>query len=189
MAPLVFIQMGGTIDKGYPRSLKGYAFEIGDPAAVRIAERARLDGDGLVFQSVCRKDSQEAGRLSGRHSRTVLCGELLKVTDEDRKQLLRCVLELKDKARVVVTHGTDTMITSAQALAAGLAAAARDLVVVFTGAMLPEEFRRSDADFNLGFATCAAQTAPRGVYVAMGGRLFQHDQVSRDEEGRFVGSS
>ncbi|CAK9068697.1 unnamed protein product [Durusdinium trenchii] len=168
MAPLVFIQMGGTIDKGYPRSLKGYAFEIGDPAAVRIAERARLDGDGLVFQSVCRKDSQE-------------------VTDEDRKQLLRCVLELKDKARVVVTHGTDTMITSAQALAAGLAAAARDLVVVFTGAMLPEEFRRSDADFNLGFATCAAQTAPRGVYVAMGGRLFQHDQVSRDEEGRFVG--
>eukprot|EP00913_Durusdinium_trenchii_P018208 g17106.t1 len=160
MAPLVFIQMGGTIDKGYPRSLKGYAFEIGDPAAVRIAERARLDGDGLVFQSVCRKDSQE-------------------VTDEDRKQLLRCVLELKDKARV------DTMITSAQALAAGLAAAARDLVVVFTGAMLPEEFRRSDADFNLGFATCAAQTAPRGVYVAMGGRLFQHDQVSRDEEGRF----
>ena len=32
------------------------------------------------------------------------------VTDEDRKQLLRCVLELKDKARVVVTHGTETWV-------------------------------------------------------------------------------
>lgn len=47
---------------------------------------------------------------------------------------------------------------------------------------LPEEFRRSDADFNLGFATCAAQTAPRGVYVAMGGRLFQHDQAGENRQ-------
>lgn len=58
--------------QGYPRSLKGYAFEIGDPAAVRIAERARLDGDGLVFQSVCRKDSQEAG-FTGREGWGWVC--------------------------------------------------------------------------------------------------------------------
>ena len=31
-AEILFIQMGGTIDKTYPKTKNGYSFEIGDPA-------------------------------------------------------------------------------------------------------------------------------------------------------------
>ncbi len=36
---ITFIQTGGTIDKDYPRSTKGYAFEISEPAVKRILEK------------------------------------------------------------------------------------------------------------------------------------------------------
>ena len=36
---ILFIQTGGTIDKDYPRSKGGYAFEFGEPATKRLLER------------------------------------------------------------------------------------------------------------------------------------------------------
>jgi L-asparaginase len=36
---ILFIQTGGTIDKDYPRSKGGYAFEFGEPAVQRLLER------------------------------------------------------------------------------------------------------------------------------------------------------
>ena len=38
---ILFIQTGGTIDKDYPHTTKGWAFEFGEPAANRIL--AKLD--------------------------------------------------------------------------------------------------------------------------------------------------
>ena len=48
----------GTIDKDYPKSVGGYAFEIGEPAVQKILCRARL-AIQVEYVTVCRKDSQD----------------------------------------------------------------------------------------------------------------------------------
>ena len=54
----------------------------------------------------------------------------------------------------------------------------------------PQRFRESDAPFNVGVAVGAAQVLPSGVYVAMGGAVFSHEQCVRDlESGAFVALS
>ena len=35
---IIFIQTGGTIDKDYPKTRNGWAFEIGEPAVDRILQ-------------------------------------------------------------------------------------------------------------------------------------------------------
>jgi L-asparaginase len=80
--------------------------------------------------------------------------------------------------RVVVTHGTDTMVETAAVLGgAGLAK-----TIVLTGAMVPFEVSTSDAVFNLGCAITAVQLLPRGVYITMNGRAFPWDRVRKDRE-------
>lgn len=49
----------GTIDKDYPKTNLGYAFEIAQPAVQRILPRARVGPDSCHVMSVCRKDSQD----------------------------------------------------------------------------------------------------------------------------------
>jgi L-asparaginase/Glu-tRNA(Gln) amidotransferase subunit D len=61
-----------------------------------------------------------------------------------------------------------------------LGGAALDKTIVLTGAMIPYSIANSDALFNLGFATAAAQTLPAGVYVAMNGRVFAWDKVTKN---------
>jgi L-asparaginase len=80
--------------------------------------------------------------------------------------------------RIVVTHGTDTMIETGRILGeAGLGK-----TVVLTGAMVPYSFTASDAVFNLGCAITAVQLQPPGVYVAMNGRVFPWDHVRKHKE-------
>jgi hypothetical protein len=54
---IAFVQTGGTIDKDYPRSTLGYAFEIADPAVERIiADASHVPlGIDLDFHTICRK--------------------------------------------------------------------------------------------------------------------------------------
>jgi L-asparaginase len=80
--------------------------------------------------------------------------------------------------RIVVTHGTDTMIETGKILGeAGL-----DKTIVLTGAMVPYSFTASDAVFNLGSSITAVQILPAGVYVAMNGRIFPADRVRKNRE-------
>jgi len=80
--------------------------------------------------------------------------------------------------RIVITHGTDTMVETDVVLGeAGLAK-----TVVLTGAMVPYIFNNSDAVFNLGCALTAVQLLPHGVYIAMNGRVFGWDRVRKNRE-------
>ncbi len=79
---------------------------------------------------------------------------------------------------IVITHGTDTMVETAQVL--GKAALAR--TIVLTGAMVPFAFGNSDALFNLGAAVAAVQLLPAGVWIAMNGRIFTWDNVRKDRD-------
>lgn len=157
---ILFLQTGGTIDKDYPRKQGGYAFEIGPPAALRILER--LDpAFSYEVQTVFQKDS-------------------LDIDAADRKAL-RQACETAAGDRIVITHGTDTLLASAAALD-GIPSK----VIILTGAMRPERFANSDAPINLGVAIGAVQCLPPGVYVAMHGQVLPWQACTRDPEtGQF----
>jgi L-asparaginase len=55
-----------------------------------------------------------------------------------------------------------------------------DKHIVLTGALQPAAFKGSDAEFNIGCALGALQCCPSGVYVAMNGRIFPHDNVAKN---------
>ena len=107
--------------------------------------------------------------------RTLMMIDSLDMTDADRSLIVGHCRQCEEP-RVVITHGTDTMVETAHALAAA------DLgkVIVLTGAMIPFAFGSSDGLFNLGSALSFAQTLPPGVYVAMNGRCFPWDRVHKN---------
>ena len=109
--------------------------------------------------------------------RTLMMVDSLDMRDSDRATVVESCRAC-DEARIVITHGTDTMAETARALAA----AALPKTIVLTGAMVPYAFGSSDGLFNLGSALSFAQTLPHGVYVAMNGRWFAADRVRKDRE-------
>ena len=108
---------------------------------------------------------------------TVMMVDSLEMTPGDRDTILKRCREASE-ARIVVTHGTDTMVETA----AVLAAAATGKSIVLTGAMVPWAFGSSDGLFNLGSALSFVQLLRPGVYVAMNGRCFPWDSVRKDRE-------
>lgn len=111
---------------------------------------------------------------------TVMMIDSLDMTDADRALIVdRC--RLADESRILITHGTDTMVDTARALAAAFPEAG-GRTIVLTGAMIPYAFGSSDGLFNLGSALSFAQVLPPGVYVAMNGRYFPWDRVRKNRD-------
>lgn len=151
---LLFVTCGGTIDKIYFDAKGEYA--VGPPQVAGLLEEANV-GFSYEIVPVVRKDS-------------------LEMTAVDR-EAVRAVIAGQGCRRVVVTHGTDTMIQTALALkGAGL----EGRTIVLTGSMQPARFRVSDAEFNIGTAVMAAQVLPPGVYVAMNGRIFDPEHSRKN---------
>ena len=110
--------------------------------------------------------------------RTLMMIDSLEMTDADRALVVEQCRQ-SEVDRLVVTHGTDTMVDTARAIAAaGLAGK----TVVLTGAMIPYAFGSSDGLFNLGSALSFAQVLPPGVYVAMNGQCFPWDEVRKNRD-------
>lgn len=149
---------GGTFDKVYYDALSD--FQIGDPMAGALLDEARVTF-AYQIDSLLKKDS-------------------LELTDDDRALTRDRVAACRDR-HVLITHGTDTMTHTADALA-GI----QGKVIVLTGAMQPARMRQSDAAFNLGLAIGALQLLPDGIYIAMSGRVFEAEHVKKNRaEGRF----
>jgi L-asparaginase len=69
---ILFIQTGGTIDKDYPRSKGGYAFEFGEePAAQRLIDRLNPSFYYKVTTAF-KKDSLEVTDLDRQLLATVI---------------------------------------------------------------------------------------------------------------------
>ncbi len=159
---ITFIQTGGTIDKDYPRTQGGYAFEITTPAVERILTSLN-PGFNYEVIPLLRKDSMD-------------------ITDEDRDVLLEKCTSL-DNDMIIITHGTDTLLDTAGVLSG----VGGGKVIVLCGAMKPERFKDSDAHANVGVAIGAVQTLDSGVYVVMHGQVFPWDRVTRNPStGKFV---
>ena len=152
------ITTGGTIDKVYFDATSEY--EIGEPTVPHVFREAGV-GIEWVLEPLMRKDS-------------------LDLTDDDRAAI-RAACGSAPEYAILVTHGTDTMAVTADALR-GIPGK----TIVLTGALAPARFRITDAVFNLGLALGAVQSKPPGVYLAMNGRVFDAGRVRKNREaGRF----
>ena len=149
---------GGTIDKVYFDAKSDY--QVGPPNIMTVLDGLNL-GFEYAIESILRKDS-------------------LELTQEDRQCIHAAVA--RDKAgKIIITHGTDTMVETA-----GVLADIKQKTIVLTGALEPALFKTSDAVFNIGCAVAAVQTLGPGVYIAMNGRVFSHDRVRKNVRmGRF----
>lgn len=158
---IVFVQTGGTIDKDYPHTTKGWAFEFGEPATNRILEKLSPSFDYRVVTAF-QKDS-------------------LEITDEDRKSLAE-LIQNSEENKFIITHGTDTLIETASFLSQQV----ENKLIILTGAMRPERFTNSEAPINVGCAIAAANLLDKGVFVTMHGIVKAHSDIKRNlETGAF----
>ncbi len=147
-----FITTGGTIDKIYFDALS--QFEVGESQISHILGEGLVEFDYDVVP-LLQKDS-------------------LDVTDDDRARLRQYIVD-DDAERYVITHGTDTMPETADALR-GI----EGKTIVLTGALSPARFKTTDAVFNVGMAVAAVQVATPGVYIAMSGQVFAAGEVRKN---------
>lgn len=152
MNPIKVFTTGGSIDKVY--STHSSQFEVGPAQAIAILDDANVGIDYAV-EALLAKDS-------------------LEITDHDRERIAGRV-RLETCKRILITHGTDTMVDTALALME-----IPGKVIVLTGAMQPAAFKRSDAAFNLGYALAALQILPEGVYIAMNGKVLDPRQARKN---------
>lgn len=161
MTEIALVTTGGTIDKDYFDALSDYkVVETIIPSLL-----ARIgSGVEMTASEICRKDS-------------------LEIVEEDRIALKACIESLP-QTKVLVTHGTDTMVESAQFLGR-----IPGKTIVFTGAMRPARFMDTDALFNVGVAIGALQSHAEGVYLAMSGQVFDPQTVKKNRAAQLFEST
>lgn len=154
MSIRVFVT-GGTFDKEYNELTGQLFFKDTHLPEMLVLGRSRLDVQ----------------------VRTLMMIDSLDMTDMDRELIAdhcsRC-----DSDMIVITHGTDTMSITAELLASRI----KDKTIVITGAMIPYKFGSSDGLFNLGSALAFVQALPKGVYVAMNGKVFNAGNVRKNKQ-------
>src|SRR3989344_4691132 len=152
---------GGTIDKVYSENKGTLNFSFGKQAIRVIGEeKVRLNFE-YDIERLLAKDS-------------------LEMTDEDRRLIKKaCEGAVADK--ILITHGTDTMIDTARILNT-----IQNKIIVLTGASQPYKFKESDAEFNVGVSIGALNVLDQGVYICMNGRVYQWDKCEKRSDGWFV---
>lgn len=154
MNPIKIFVTGGTFDKEYNE----------------------LNG-ALYFKKTHLHEMLELGRSQLIVDiETLMMKDSLEMSDDDRNSIVqRCFESNEDK--ILITHGTDTMVKTAKLLAAKI----NSKTIVLTGAMIPYKFGSSDGLFNLGSALSFLQSLPHGIYIAMNGNIFSWDNVKKNK--------
>nr|CAH8839834.1 unnamed protein product [Trichobilharzia regenti] len=165
---ILVIQTGGTIDKCYPKNIGGYAFEFGDSYAMEICEKYTIR------------------KYSKFHLIKPFLKDSLEITSENKLELANLLITTKYK-KILITHGTDTMIETGIYLTA-FEDQLKDKFIVLTGAFRPGVFKNTDADFNVAFAIGGlVMSKEPGIFIAMHGKFYRPHEVVRDvESGNFI---
>ena len=146
---------GGTFDKEYNMINGTLYFKETHLEQLLAMGRSRLDTD----------------------VKTLMLKDSLDMTQEDREIILEsCIKAPTD--RIIITHGTDTIVETATLLAKNI----KEKTIVLTGAIIPIKFGSSDGFFNLGSSLAFAQVLPHGVYISMHGRYFHWNKVKKNRE-------
>lgn len=154
--------VGGTIDKIYSDKKGTLNFSFSDKQAIlEIVENKLKLNFEFNIKRLLTKDS-------------------LEMNDEDR-ELIRKACESTIENKILLTHGTDTMIDTAKVLST-----IPNKIIVLTGASQPYKFRESDAEFNIGVAIGALNVLDQGVFICMNGRVYKWDKCEKRSDGLFV---
>lgn len=145
---------GGTIDKTYNKltgalEFKGSNFE-------------KMISQGLITKEITPE--------------TIMLIDSLEMSDSDREKILE-TCKKKSENKIIIGHGTDTMIETAQLLGKSKL----NKTIILFGSMVPFSFNNSDALFNFGSAVAAVQMMPVGVYLTMNGQIFDWNNVKKDK--------
>jgi len=146
---------GGTIDKEYDPLTGELTFSKSHLSNILSQVRCKAR---FVLEEVMLKDS-------------------LQMISSDREVILKRCVDCQEN-KIIVTHGTDTMVETGLILGSRI----KGKTVVLVGAMIPYAFGASDALFNLGWAFAAVQALRHGVYIAMNGKIFFWDNVRKNKE-------
>jgi L-asparaginase len=154
MESIQIFTCGGTIDKDYSAALDGYNFVINDSAIQEVLSHMNL-AFTFEYKMLLQKDS-------------------LDMTDADR-ELIREECAKCRHNKILITHGTDTMVQTAATLAQIIGK-----TIVLTGSMRPLAFAQTDAIFNLGTAIGALDQCGPGVWIAFSGKIYHWDQCQKN---------
>ena len=146
---------GGTIDKEYNPVTGELTFAKSHLTNMLNQVRCRAK---VVLEEIMLKDS-------------------LQMRSEDREEILKKCIDCPE-SRIIITHGTDTMVETARLLGKNV----KGKTVVLVGALIPYAFGASDALFNLGCAFSAVQALREGVYITMNGKILSWDHVRKNRE-------
>ena len=137
---------GGTFDKSYNHISGDLFFE-----KTHIPE--------MLERSKCRLNVDV---------KTLMMIDSLEMTKKDIEKIINECKKTKS-SRIVITHGTDTMVNTAEKIAEKI----NNITIVLTGSMIPYAFgSSSDGFFNLGSALSFVQTLENGIYIAINGQYF-----------------
>ena len=146
---------GGTFDKSYNHITGDLFFE-----KTHIPE--------MLERSKCRLNVDV---------KTLMMIDSLEMTKKDIEKIIGECKKTKS-SRIVITHGTDTMVNTAEKIAEKI----KNKTIVLTGAMIPYAFgSSSDGFFNLGSALSFVQTLKNGIYIAINGQYFDYDKVEKNK--------
>ena len=146
---------GGTFDKSYNHISGDLFFE-----KTHIPE--------MLERSKCRLNVDV---------KTLMMIDSLEMTEKDIEKIIDECKKTKS-SRIVITHGTDTMVNTAEKIAEKI----KNKTIVLTGAMIPYAFgSSSDGFFNLGSALSFVQTLKNGIYIAINGQYFDYDKVEKNK--------
>jgi len=153
--PIRVIVTGGTFDKHYDEIRGELTFKESHLPEILKLTRVTVDVEIELNQLI----------------------DSLQMQDDNRRSVLAACSRAPED-RIVITHGTDTMVETASLIGpAGL-----PKTIVLTGAMVPYKIQGSDALFNFGTAFAAVQLLPAGVYIVMNGRVFDWNRVRKNRQ-------
>ena len=158
MAIKIFVT-GGTFDKEYNEINGKISFKDTHLLELLALGRSSIEVNITTLMMI---DSLDMSK----HDRELIAGNCNKTTED----------------RILITHGTDTIVDTARVLAEKV----KDKTIVLTGALIPIKFGSSDGLFNLGSALSFVQILPAGVYIAMNGHYFSWDNCRKNKRiGKF----
>ncbi|MFS4467540.1 asparaginase domain-containing protein [Maribacter sp. 2210JD10-5] len=96
------------------------------------------------------------------------------------RNLLSEKIKSSSTDKILITHGTITMVETAKFLAQEHLGK----TIILTGAFISGTNVRSDAPFNLGFAISIIGRLSAGVYIAMNGKIFDWDNVRKNPQNK-----
>ena len=158
MEHITLITTGGTIDKVYGRGKGIRDLHIGRGVASGLFLKMELDSV-LTF-----------------HPKSVTTKDSLDLNDDDRKAIADACVSA-NTSKIIITHGTDTMVQTAQVLSEASIPPRR--TIVLTGAALPACVKDTDAELNLGLALGVCLFALPGIYIVLNG-VHHWNQCAKD---------